>query len=493
MTAQPVKQNEQPIHLHVEKKGAERLVSCVSTRCIGVALGAILLLTSLGVAGLLNSQGGYYSLAIAAGGFLLSAPCFFLDKIKTCLSSADPFPDKNHLITGEKIKSLKEPTQQARRVKEKEEDTPKSLLPLLRLKVKDQSLQQSLPKELFLDSEGDLDWTLLGIPLGLWLNPNRTNEYELESHIKALQDPERAKRRDLLNARLNLLDSEIGLKERIKLLRKDPYIDMSMLLPAWSDSELRFRLMMDKELSELTVGDLKTPSDQQGILNIYVRLERLGQRRSDIPRPSSVLDSLLLIDLVGISASEILKQPKKFPLVTFLLMHPEELQELNMKMLSAQQIELIIAQGMQITDTQINDGLLLIENLECLDRWGEKEILRIDFNQMTPPIFNFLFTVEGWPFSRGAKLLSELPDDRVYQLLHHFTEVHWPYLKITTEFDLNRIPEEKRYEAINAIFDFSIMGTFSPAYDLYHTLIPQQQEFVRRYLSEESLEIVNRS
>ena len=337
-------------------------------KCLSVALGVILLIGSLVAAGLLYQQLGYFSLAIASVGVVLSVVSFVLSSYcgspETIKSEHPiPLPSKPEMVKALKPQSTPERTPEVKKEvppPKAEEKKPQPVLPPLPFifdlqKLGSSPLLQSLPQEAFLRLDGggnigpfllsrlllgekekeseallnrsDLDSDLLNIPLFFWLNPEQKHLLARDDH-KTLNDPRRTYRIALINDRIKALNAAVQLEERFQRLGS-PFIMIRDLLPAWPQSPLRVILMLDDELAQLKVSSIKQMDPVLLWDKLHTRIHALADKKTEFNLPAPLteenIDTILLIDLPKFNAQQINAGPLHFTPLTFLLLPHFEL------------------------------------------------------------------------------------------------------------------------------------------------------------------------
>ncbi|MFC2049203.1 hypothetical protein ACFLR2_00825 [Chlamydiota bacterium] len=477
-----------------------------------VALGIIGLIGSLVASGYFYSQLGYISHAIGGGGVAFAILCLLLNgycctKTETPIQTsqpvrAKPAPRRNprgqpqalppqlpparssqptapalpplpHILTLEPEAS----SPLLHSLSEKDFQTPG---PNTRFLLLSAALTASAKVPSLEDLGYVVDDDLLNIFLTDWIMPeSRSKDDYFQKQCRTIkesrsQDPEGQKCIACINSRIEDFDKEIQLKERLKRLRSSP-LKVRDLLPAWPNSRLQLRLMMDDELCLQTISFLSQMSDAEAWELIGSRPLRLSAMKKGCVAPPHTtqeeMDTVLLVDLPHFTAAQINACPSFFPPLTFVLISADELKRIDTSRLSTGQLQPLFTKFVQyLTPAQVNAVIRLITDKTLFASLSEAQVLGFDDSQMDQEIFNILFSTEGDHFSNAHDLLPQLSLQRIYQLSKFFSDEHWKYLgkEHTLAFDFSQIEESKRQEVFNILF-----STEGDHFSNAHDLLPQ--------------------
>lgn len=362
----------------------ERKANCA--HYVFLALGIITLIGSLVATGMLYSQLGTTSLAIAGGGVAVALLSFILSRY--CYTLIPP-------ATSPVIPTTSSVTQ--------EEPTLPSLLDLTI--TGESPLLQALPMTQFqrqrsdkvaLFAEASLwgeekrvgkqdivsDHGLLETSLFFWVTRHPLISYATEQ-LEIINDPTRKTQVELINARIEELDKAVQLKERLE--RGIPFIPIKFLLPAWDDSPLKLALMTDEEISSLKLSACA----HLNLSIVWGERERILELSKEHPEfTKKSMEDLLLIDLPKMKADEIYA----FPPCTFGLIEETELKKIDVQKLSPDQLHFIFRYCVQsLEPAQVNVCIPQIKDKTLFKNLSDKQVLSFDLSQMDQEIFNVLF------------------------------------------------------------------------------------------------------
>ena len=484
------------LNRHYHSTRAERPLVEVSKpsssrgKCLSVALGVILLIGSLIAAGLLYQQLGYFSLAIAGVGVVLSLVSFVLsgycgspETVKS--EHPTPLPSKPEVV-----KALKPQSKPGRTLEIKgevppskaEEKKPQPVLPPLPFifdlqKLGSSPLLQPLPREAFLRIDGDgnvrpfilasmlvgtqeakglidssdLDDELLDLPLHDWFK-SQDRLCSSSFAAKVCSHPRRKQRVALINERIKVLNSTVQLQERLQRL-DIPDVTIEDLLPAWPHSPLRLMLMLDDELMQLKVSSVKHMNPILIRQFLGRRICALAKKKAEFCLPPVLseesVDDLLLIDLPKLNAHQINANANHFPPITFLLLPVSQLQQIATARLSTYQLHCIFETTClnKLRPSQVNACISLVQNKKIFADLNKEQLLQLDYSKVDREIFEAIF-------KDHPKRLKKLNFQQLQQLCDFFSDRHWKIVgkEHADKFDLQQVESLKRKEVFSALF-----------------------------------------
>ncbi|MEZ5315610.1 MAG: hypothetical protein R3E91_05335 [Chlamydiales bacterium] len=424
-----------------------------------IALGIIALIGSLVAAGCLYAQLGSLSFSIGGAGMIICILNSVLSKY---------FCVKTHS-------------------KEVEEKSSEDLeLPSIAKEVKEKSsedLEFPFIKDVAIKNDL-LNHELLNTPVIKIIDPCESNPSSMRlSRLKGKktlknieiidQGKKTLKNEEIINIFKDCikdLDKDLQIQARLSRLNfrwRNQIILKDLLFP-WSNSRLRFMLMMDNELNTLPVTILDQFDNQLVWSAIGQRIKHLISKQKPVNlnfNKNGIVD-LLLIDLPHLTADNIHIAPKKFPPITFLLININELKKIQTQKLTSEQLELIFSTTdrcntdyfvQKLTPKQINACAHLITNTKLFANLSKNQIVDFDFSKINKrkkqEVFDILFSTDPGDFVK-AQLLARLSVKKIYTLIPYFSNKHWEYISDaqTIDFDFSKINKRKKQEVCNILF-----------------------------------------
>lgn len=272
-----------------------------------------------------------------------------------------------------------------------------------------------------------LDQTFLVLYLQDIIKGNR------ESVNKVYNESSKAKMKILIEERILQLDQAIQIKERIERLKNTfiPLTIKDLLLP-WHTSSLRYALMMDEELEQLTIADIQFIDIHLCSLYFGMRFSPLLSKkeyRAD-QEIQSLSPALHLADIVRIK--NIHSFIPHLPALAMGLIADESIQFLEMKNLSEDQLTVLFWHSEKVKHLsmqQIEDAIPKLKDQSLLKNLSDAQISQFPISLMTSALLKFMLPTNHYLDERTKNFISALNTESIYKLHTYFSPAHWFYLK----------------------------------------------------------------
>ncbi len=312
---------------------------------------------------------------------------------------------------------------------------PEALPHLLTLIITDPSLQEPMNYQ----SNKSLDTILSETPASHYIYPN--------PELSNLIDPKTKKN---LNDRIEAFDKAIQFKTRVKLNLLNTIVHLADLIAPWEHSLLRYKLMQDDELPQLTISHVKNiPMDE--LLKINARILIKAHRfPSAIPIDLNKdnIDNLALIQIPKLPLATLmdLYKDRILPSFTISLLPIKTLVQLDFseivlekKLFDAIFKERIIS---SLTLKQIDS----INHFCSLKHWGylsEKQICELNLSKLPVDVLSTIFSSIK---NKTKNCIAKLPPESIYFLIKNkiFEKNHCDFLTAdqVLQLDFSQIPAD---------------------------------------------------
>lgn len=187
---------------------------------------------------------------------------------------------------------------------------------------------------------GNIHSSILDISLENWFHPKKLLAHEK----KELDKPQFKIGVESIQKRIKDLNDSIQLEERLKRINFLTLLKVKDLLVSWDKSPLKVSLMMEDELAELKISDLKECTIDDPMV-IY-RLNQIGKQQTSnfdqTALSSENVQEILLINLCKIKADSLNQLAKDLPLLAFSLIPKSEIPQVKVEALSSPQLNALL-------------------------------------------------------------------------------------------------------------------------------------------------------
>lgn len=279
------------------------------------------------------------------------------------------------------------------------------------------------------------DQTFLELDLKEIITGNR------ESINQVYNESSKAAMKSLIEERILQLDQAIQIKERIHRLKYTfiPLTLKDLLLP-WDKSPLRYALMMDEELEQLTLTDIRCIDVNRWSMHFGMRFSPLLSKKEHgaDQEIKSLSPALRLADLVRIK--NIHSFIPHLPALAMGLIADESLPFLDIKTLSEDQLTVLFRHSEKVKHLsmpQIGEAFPRLKDQSLLKNLSDEQILQFPMALMTPELFKYILSTSHYLDERTKSFISSLSTESIYKLHPFFSSTHWFYLKDEQILSLN--------------------------------------------------------
>lgn len=254
-----------------------------------------------------------------------------------------------------------------------------------------------------------------------------------ESVNKVYNESSKVAMKSLIEERILQLDQTIQIKERIHRLKNTfiPLTIKDLLLP-WEKSPLRYALMMDDELEQLTLADIR-------LLDIHLWSMHFGMRFSPLlSKKGYVADQEIKSLSPTMRLGELLRIKNMHSFIPHLpalamgLIADESIPFLEMKSLSEDQLTVLFYHAEKVKHLsmqQIEEAIPRLKDQSLLKNLSDEQIVQFPIALMTPVLFRHILPTSHYLDERTKSFISSLCLESIYRFYPFFCPAHWMYLK----------------------------------------------------------------
>lgn len=317
--------------------------------------------------------------------------------------------------------------------------------------IRPEKLKEYVAAKMFGASLEDLDAiglysSILELSLENWLSPQKLLPHQKEE----LNNPQFKAGVESIQKRIKDLNDSIQLEERFKRIKFITCLKVKDLLVSWDKSPLKVSLMMEDELAELKVSDLKECSVEDPM--VVYRLGVIEKKQEDhfdqTTLSSANIQEILLTNLCKLKAATLNQFTKDLPLLAFSSIATSEIPKVKVEALSPNQLKALLCSEERVKILSISQVNACVDKMEYeIAHLTPEQILKLDFSKINKKRFDALFN----PHSYETKILfQKYPLARIYEISQYFEAHHWELLSKEQIFNLDFSKIDKTI--FNAIF-----------------------------------------